>query len=97
MGALPKNISIGMLSYTELRKLYGRSRFVVIPLHQTDTDNGVTAIEESMAMGKAVICTRTQGQVDIIQENVTGIFVPPYDVKALREAILYLWNNPEIA
>ncbi|MDP1676616.1 MAG: glycosyltransferase family 4 protein [Bacteroidota bacterium] len=97
MGDLPKNISIGMLSYAELRKLYSRSRFVIIPLHQTDTDNGVTVIEESMAMGKAVICTRTRGQVDIIQENVTGIFVPPYDPKALREAILYLWNNPDIA
>lgn len=97
MGELPKNITVGMLSYTELRKLYARSRFVVIPLHQTDTDNGVTAIEESMAMGKAVICTRTRGQVDIIQENISGIFVPPYDPQALREAILYLWNNPEIA
>lgn len=97
MGELPKNISVGMLPFDELRKLYGRSRFVVIPLRQTDTDNGVTVIEESMAMGKAVICTRTNGQVDIIQENVTGIFVPPYDPKALRDAILYLWNNPEIA
>jgi glycosyltransferase involved in cell wall biosynthesis len=77
--------------------LYARSRFVVIPLHQTDTDNGVTAIEESMAMGKAIICTRTKGQVDIIQENVTGIFVPPYDPQAMREAILYLWNNPDVA
>jgi len=32
--------------------------------------------------------------VDIVQENITGIFVPPYDPKALRDAILYLWNNP---
>lgn len=94
---LPENITVGRLSYPELRDLYARSRFVVIPLHQTDTDNGVTAIEESMAMGKAVICTRTYGQVDIIQENVTGIFVPPYDPLELRKAILYLWNNPDIA
>lgn len=97
IGDLPANITVGMLSYTELRDLYRRSRFVVIPLHQTDTDNGVTVIEESMAMGKAVICTRTKGQVDIIQENVTGIFVPPYDPAALRAAILHLWNNPDIA
>lgn len=91
------NITISKLNNSELRSLYARSRFVVVPLLQSDTDNGVTTIEESMAMGKAVICSRTKGQVDIIQEGSTGLFVPVGDPVALQKAILYLWENPGIA
>jgi glycosyltransferase involved in cell wall biosynthesis len=93
----PPNVTTRKLSYAELRALYARSRFVIVPLLHSDTDNGVNTIEESMAMGKAVICSRTQGQVDIIQEGKTGLFVPVGDSGALRQAILYLWNNPRIA
>ncbi len=94
---LPTNITIGEKDYFDLRALYARSRFVVVPILPTDTDNGLTCILESMAMGRTVICSRTQGQVDVIQDGVTGIFVPLQNPQALREAILYLWNNPQLA
>ncbi len=88
------NITEGRVSLVELRNLYARSRFVVVPLLPSDTDNGVTCILEAMAMGKPVICTRTCGQVDVIQDGVTGVYVPIGDVAALRSAILSLWNEP---
>jgi glycosyltransferase involved in cell wall biosynthesis len=88
------HLTKGRLSLTELRDLYARSRFVVVPLLPSDTDNGVTVILEAMAMGKPVICSRTRGQVDVIQEGVTGIYVPVGDAGALRKAILTLWNEP---
>lgn len=91
------NITEGRLPLTELRDLYARSRFVVVPLLPSDTDNGVTVILEAMAMGKAVICSRTRGQVDVIQEGVTGLYVPIGDASALRAAILSLWNDPQRA
>lgn len=94
---LPPNVTVGKKSHLELRELYARSRFVVIPLLPTDTDNGITCILEAMAMGKPVICSRTEGQVDVIEDGVTGLFVPVGDVQALREAVLSLWNNPERA
>jgi glycosyltransferase involved in cell wall biosynthesis len=94
---IPSNVTIGKKNYLDLRELYSRSRFVVVPVLPTDTDNGLTCILESMAMGKAVICSRTEGQVDVVQEGVTGIFVPTQDPIALREAILTLWNDPERA
>lgn len=97
MDYIPKNIKIGSKNFSELRELYARSRFVVVPLLPTDTDNGLTCLLESMAMGKAVICSKTVGQVDIVIDGVTGLYVPPKDPKALRDAIIYLWNNPEIA
>ena len=92
---LPENIQIGKKNSEELRALYARSRFTVVPLVPTDSDNGLTTILESMSMGKPVICSKTEGQIDIIQDGVTGIYVPQGDVKALREAILMLWNDPQ--
>jgi glycosyltransferase involved in cell wall biosynthesis len=91
------NVTIGRKPLPELRDLYARSRFVVVPLYPSDTDNGVTVILEAMAMGKPVICSRTQGQVDVIQDGVTGIFVPVGDPVALRNAMLELWNDPDRA
>ena len=87
-------ITKGRLSLIDLRHLYARSRFVVVPLLPSDTDNGVTVILEAMAMGKPVICSRTRGQVDVIREGVTGLYVPVGDAAALRRAILSLWNEP---
>lgn len=94
---LPENIEVGRKDYEELREMYNRCRFVVVSLLPTDSDNGLTAILEAMAMGKAVICTRVEGQVDVIREGVTGIFVPQGDPVAMREAIQKLWNNPGLA
>jgi glycosyltransferase involved in cell wall biosynthesis len=95
IGAGPDtNISEGRMSLTDLRKLYARSRFVVVPLLPSDTDNGVTVILEAMAMGKPVVCSRTRGQVDVIQEGLTGLYVPVGDAAAMRAAILSLWHEP---
>jgi glycosyltransferase involved in cell wall biosynthesis len=93
-GPLPEGLTIGKKLFLELRELYARSLFLVMPLFPTDTDNGSTSILEAMAMGKPVICSRTTGQVDNIREGETGLYVPPGDVLALREAMLSLWNNP---
>jgi glycosyltransferase involved in cell wall biosynthesis len=91
------NVTIGRRTTTGLRDLYARSRFVVVPLQRSDTDNGITVILEAMAMGKPVICSRTEGQVDVVQEGVTGIFVPVGDAAALRDAMVTLWHAPERA
>jgi glycosyltransferase involved in cell wall biosynthesis len=90
-------LTLGRKTLPELRDLYARSRFVVVPLVPSNTDNGVTVILEAMAMGKPVICSRTRGQVDVIEDGVTGIFVPVGDPEALRKAMLALWNDPERA
>jgi glycosyltransferase involved in cell wall biosynthesis len=91
------HITKGRMPLTALRDLYARSRFVVVPLFPSDTDNGVTVILEAMAMGKPVICSSTRGQVDVVQEGVTGHYVPVGDVAALRAAIVSLWNEPQRA
>jgi hypothetical protein len=96
-GKSDAQITQSRMTLIELRNLYARSRFIVIPLLPSDTDNGVTCILQAMAMGKPVICSRTHGQVDVIQEGVTGLYVPVGDAGALRAAILSLWNDPQRA
>jgi glycosyltransferase involved in cell wall biosynthesis len=81
----------------ELRRMYAQARFVVVPLHDVEFDAGVTTITEAMAMGKAVVATRTRGQVDVIRDGENGLYVPPGDVEALRAAIRRLLNDPEEA
>ena len=95
---LPANVTIhNQLSQLLLRDQYSRSRFVVVPLHEADFDAGITTVNEAMAMGKAVIVTRTRGQVDLVREGVQGLYVPPGDPRALRQAIEHLLQHPEEA
>jgi glycosyltransferase involved in cell wall biosynthesis len=94
---LPPNISARRYEYGELRQLYAASRFVVVPLYENDFQAGITTILEGMAMGKAIVTSRTTGQVDTIRDGINGLYVPPGDVGALRNAILRLLNNPDEA
>lgn len=48
-------------------------------------------------MGKCVIAARTRGQTDIIEDGVTGIYVPPGDPAALREALRRVLARPDEA
>ena len=84
---LPPNVDARRYSYSELRELYARSSFVVVPLKETDFQAGVTTILEAMAMGKAVIATRTAGQTDVITDGENGLTVAPGDVAGWRDAI----------
>jgi glycosyltransferase involved in cell wall biosynthesis len=95
--AIPANVSVSRYSQFELRQLYADSRFFVMPLQNVDFQAGVTAILEAMAMGRAVICSRTPGQTDVVVDGVTGMYVPPGDPAALRAAIEHLLAHPEVA
>jgi glycosyltransferase involved in cell wall biosynthesis len=93
----PGSVRVVSPSLSDLRALYAASRFVVLPLTDVDHDAGATVVTEAMAMGKAVIVTRTRGQVDIVRHKENGLYVPPRDPAALRSAIQYLLDNPDEA
>ena len=58
---------------------------------------GYAVIAEAMAMGKAVIATRTQVVSDFIRDGENGFLVEVGDVSGLRERIEWMLNNPMIA
>lgn len=84
---LPPNVRVVGLDLFELRQLYLAADIVVVPVVETDFQAGITSILEAMAMGRAVICTRTAGQTDTVVDDHTGCYVPVGDVAALRAAI----------
>lgn len=94
---LPPNVLARRYEYAELRQLYADSRFVVVPLYENDFQAGITTILEGMAMGKAIITTKTTGQIDTIRHGENGLYVPVGDPAALRAAILHLLENPQEA
>lgn len=96
---LPANVSLTRCSYLQLRELYARSRFVAIPLDDRFDQSGSLVMYEAMAMGKAVVTTRSQGQtaLGILREGETGYYVAPGDVLGWREVIQHLFKDPEQA
>ena len=54
------------------------------------------AIVEAMASGVPVIATRVGGIPELIEDNVTGIIVPPNDHLTVVKALRNLYSNKEI-
>jgi glycosyltransferase involved in cell wall biosynthesis len=91
----PSNMTIfGRIPYTQLRMLYGQSQFVVVPLYEANYAAGVTGVVEAMAMGKAVIMTRSPGLADYFGEGT--LMVPPNCPEELARAIETLWASPKL-
>jgi glycosyltransferase involved in cell wall biosynthesis len=95
--ALPPAVTVGPKNPAELRDLYARSRFVVLPLFASDTDNGITCMLEAWSMSRPVICSEIEGQRGAVNQGRDGLYVPVSDPEALRKAIVDLWDHPEEA
>jgi glycosyltransferase involved in cell wall biosynthesis len=50
-----------------------------------------------MAVGTPIVCTRTQGATEIVDDGVNGVMVPPADSDALADAILRVLNDSQLA
>jgi glycosyltransferase involved in cell wall biosynthesis len=92
---LPPNVTVDTKNPVELRDLYARSRFVVIPLYQSDTDNGITCMLEAWSMSRPVICSLIEGQRGAVDHGRDGLVIPVGDAEAFRKAIVDLWEQPE--
>lgn len=96
--SIPANITVRKFTQYELRQLYADSRFMVMPLlEDVKFQAGVTAILECMSMAKAVVCSRTPGQTDVIVEDENGRYVNAGDASGLRAEIARLLAEPQEA
>jgi glycosyltransferase involved in cell wall biosynthesis len=91
--ALPDHIQARRYSYVQLRELYAQSALVVVPLYPNDFQAGITTMLEAMAMGKAVVVSRTEGQVDVIDHGDNGLYVAPQSSEQLREVVQRLLGD----
>src|SRR5262245_4077531 len=63
---------------------------VVVP----SWDEGFSLVTiEAMAARKAVLASKTGGLAGIIQDNVTGLMVPPREIHALTDKLLWLVSD----
>lgn len=81
----------------EAEEVIRRSRFLVLPLVNSDVPCGHVTIVTAMFLGKAVIATDSAGISDYVTGETCGILVPPNDASALAAAIDRLWNKPQTA
>ena len=94
---VPANVRVNnLLPSQQYRDLNWDARIVVVPLHHVYEAVGLTAILQGMAAGKAVICTDLPGAAEYVRHGETGLLVPEGDAVALRKALVYLWEHPEI-
>ena len=54
-----------------------------------------TVILEAMALGLPVVATNVSGSCELIENDITGLLVPPKDPVALAEAIGSILNSSE--
>ncbi len=94
---LPENVSVLYdIDGERLRGLIAECAMMVLPLKDRRISTGQSVMLEAMAMGKAVIATRTSGTVDYIEDRVNGVLVEPGNPEMLREEIKRLYQDPHL-
>src|SRR3989339_8598 len=95
---VPENVSLLYdLSFEMFHEILRKSGIVVIPLRDPLMISGMEVLDKSMALGKAIIVTKTSVTSKYIEEGITGLFVEPGDAEHLASRIKYLLENPEVA
>lgn len=96
MRNVPSYVRAEFFSPRGLVREYAKSKIVVLPLDISDGRNaasGCSTLVEAMAMGKAIIVTRTPTTESYIAHGINGVLVEPNDVDGMLRAILDLLSD----
>lgn len=85
--------ALGFVPHGELGPYYERAAVVCVPSHR---EGYGMACAEGMAYGRPVVASAVGGLLDLVENGVTGLLVPPGDVPALRSALERLLADPEL-
>ncbi len=85
----------GFMSRIEMEKLFSVVWVQVVPSLWPEPFG--TVVIEAMMRGTAVIANAIGGLAEIVQNNDTGLLVPPGDSQALADALLKILQNKELA
>lgn len=89
----PNILQKGAFPEFELHKLYSQGSVFCMP----SVEEGLAMVQpQAMACGLPLICTTNTGGEDLIEDGKEGFIIPIRDVDALKEKILYLYENPEL-
>lgn len=84
---------LGHIPQKELYKYYSQGSVFVMP----SIEEGLSMVQlQAMACGLPLICTTNTGGEDIIENGRSGFIIPIRDAEALKEKLLYLYENQEV-
>ncbi|HEV2590952.1 MAG TPA: glycosyltransferase family 4 protein [Gaiellaceae bacterium] len=87
---------VSSADHRALRTRYAQAAVVALAVKPNLHVSGLTVVLESMAMGKAVVATRTPGIEAYVTDGVTGLLVEP-GPDPLARAIRRLLSDPDEA
>lgn len=76
-----------------LAELVQNSSVVICP-YTDATQSGV--VMSAYAFKKPVIATRVGGLPEMVDDGITGLLIAPKDSRAIKEAVLKLYNHPDL-
>ena len=85
--------AVGFVPSSELGSWFERAAVVAAPSRREGY--GIVA-REAMAWGRPVVASAVGGLPDAVEDDVTGLLVPPRDVAALRAALERLLGDAEL-
>jgi len=85
--------AVGQINRSELYKYYSQGSVFVLP----SLEEGLAKVTiEAMACGLPVVATANSGAGDVVREGVDGFIVPIRNIDALKEKILYMYENRDL-
>ncbi len=87
---LPKHVTVKVYGHTELLRAYNEAKVCYIGIEKPDDyydSVGTFALIEAFAMGKATVATHMKSMESYLKDGENGVFVPHFDVEALRRAL----------
>lgn len=84
---------LGHISQRDLHKYYSQgSVFAIMSIEE-----GLALVQpQAMACGLPIIATTNTGAEDIVRDGKDGFIIPIRDIRALKEKLLYFYENQEI-
>ncbi len=83
---------LGWVDYWQIRSEYARASVFVLPSLQ---EGSAKVVYEAMACARPVIVTTRCGSV--ARDGIDGFIIQPRDVEALKEKLLYFYENRDAA
>lgn len=91
---LPGNVTVHTnIPYTKATNILMHSRFMVVPLRDSEVPCGHVTIVAAMFLKKAIVSTNSKGVHDYIKNEETGVFYSPRDTQELVRKITELWED----
>ncbi|MCC4619684.1 glycosyltransferase [Xanthomonas cassavae CFBP 4642] len=88
---------LGVLDEADKHALLSLCEGLVFPSHLRSEAFGITLLEAAMHAKPMISCEIGTGTSFVNVAGQTGLVVAPADPVALRDAMRYLWNHPQVA